>query len=1034
MNPVNLSNAITTPAFLNTNIDSELDPIIVLKSSEMFLYANCKTDNKLARDYLHFLLDLHRYEEAYKMAVEISEFLPDYKRILAIFAVYLNDENIVRKHVNHFTLAKDGRNEDWLSLLVYHRISETIDELIYTHPLPDERDLKAILYYFANDDIAIYTLLSKAKHLCELEEWLLWISCCRLNYESEKQEYLDRIITKNLPLPPPYFKKDILTYLGCELDSSNKEKVTNFLKCHLKKYPGCLSTIKVLAKSKDENLRNAMTLRLKRLLAAYPSVSNKHHLVIIGPGDKNVKFEGLVRTFKTAPLNRELFNDLFYSPNISPELQNELIMSAKARSKCLWYEITFVLLQLNKIEKQFSKEEAQAILNKINSLLEDYPHNRILIAKKAYILALLEKTEESVIAFKKYTSLFGITMPLLETIDSVSSILSGEFILSTLREGFNRINNKQARDALVRAYILHNEPLQGIDFVISTLSRNADDQKKDFESIELLLGSNIKLEAHSLIDKVSRLQENMSFVECRANYYAQIPDEKALEDIQFIQKFNPTEAKKIRITFLVTSRQSVDAAKELLASKIDCSDEMIEIIMSQLFNRGEHKLMDDIFKKFKPTLSIEARMYLAISYFQTGRSHDALPQFKQLIIDNPGDENCYFYRAACFENLNVLGSAIDTVISGLELIPDSELLQSYKQELEEKQNKINATQVKEPVKPAQPKSKPKPDPKKVTYLIQDSNKKNAQRKLEPKGPKAEKVKKVLQNAPAHAVDPLADPLAAIKEIARIGEAQIGPKPKETPVPMPALALIRSEPPKAIVKLHLSPREKVFLKKAHVALVEYNTMKEALLDQSIVFRNQIYTILRAFTPLRLNSKHTQLVKDLIRIRDNARHDTDQLSQERLNTLFTYLKSIHLEHQLLDWIREKSIINRLMLQNHHVTVRKPKKTPQERVIQELEFIIKNRRDKETWKDRLYHRNAIKASLSIIGEASNFLAEDLKALFAEYRTAGNDLAHEFFVDGETLENVERLKEEDITPDELWALAQNAENLLARLERSKP
>ncbi|MFN4173814.1 MAG: hypothetical protein ACK4HV_01755 [Parachlamydiaceae bacterium] len=291
---------------------------------------------------------------------------------------------------------------------------------------------------------------------------------------------------------------------------------------------------------------------------------------------------------------------------------------------------------------------------------------------------------------------------------------------------------------------------------------------------------------------------------------------------------------------------------------------------------------------------------------------------------------------------------------------------------------------------------------------------------------------MLQPASSQAVDPLKDPLADIKAIAKKGEKETGPKEKPAPTLAPIAAPPKTELPKPIVKLTLRPKEKVFLKKAHTALCEYNAMKTPLLSQEIVFRNQIYTILRVFTPLRLNAKHPQLIGDLKRIRDNARHDTDQISQERLDTLFNYLKSINLEHQVQDWLREKSLITKLMLQNQVLTVRRPKKSPQERVIQELEFILKNRGEKATFGDRLYHRNAIKASLSIIGEASNFLKDEQKNLLREYREAGNDFAHEFFIDGETLENVERLKEEEISPDALWNLIQNAETLLHAILRN--
>ncbi|MFN4174906.1 MAG: hypothetical protein ACK4HV_07390, partial [Parachlamydiaceae bacterium] len=219
-------------------------------------------------------------------------------------------------------------------------------------------------------------------------------------------------------------------------------------------------------------------------------------------------------------------------------------------------------------------------------------------------------------------------------------------------------------------------------------------------------------------------------------------------------------------------------------------------------------------------------------------------------------------------------------------------------------------------------------------------------------------------------------------------------------------------------------------KGIVALKDALDMKEALLSQDVVFRNYIYAILRVFTPLRINTTHPTLKNDLKRIRDHARHESDQVVMERLSALFSYLRSISLVHQMQEWMREKSIIHRLMLNNHFITARRPKKTAHEKVVKELEFIIKERGEKPSWEARLYHRNAIKASLSIIGEASNFLSDELKALFADYRQAGNKIAHDFFEDGDTVAFLEKFKEEDISPDTLWELASNAESLLKKAQ----
>ena len=1028
MIPVKSTYAITTTTSAHPSTENE-DLIISLKALELFLYANCKNDNKSAKEYLQFLLDLNRYEDAYRMAVEISEFLPEYKRVLATFAVYLEDENIVRKHINNFTLAPDAPDDDWLSLLVYHHVSNTIDELLSTHPLPKERHIKAVLYYFANDDFILYTFLSDASNLCEIEEWLLWVACCRLELENEKELYLNRILSKALPLPPHYFKKDILLFLSAAFETSNRDKIIAYLQLHLKKNPGCLMAIQTLVSCGVDPIKTNMFARLRRLLAQYPSVENKNKILLIGQGDKNVKLDCLVSKFKTNPINKNLFVNLYHCAVITPETQLELISNAIARSNSLFYQLYFVTWKIKKLESHFNEEDALFILRKIDDLLlERAPNYRIFISYKAYILALLKRTDEAITAFKSYIKLFGCTMPLIETIDSVASIMEGPFVLCTLEKGYRIFNNCKSRDALIRAYILHNNlsnSIDGIRFIVSTLLSSQEEQEKDFESIELLLTSTqVKQEGHTLIDSVPRTVQNLAFIIRRSRYYSDIGDLKACADIEFIKKYRPHEAKKLHLTFLANSKRCVEAAQELLISRNDISDELIEVILTQLFNIGENSLMDEVYKKTKPRLSHEARTYLAQAYYNLSSYQEALPIYKILISENPLEESYYIYRASCYESLKILGTAIDVIESGLEVLPESELLKSYKQELLEKQkegkNEVTVTEPRKIVSRLRPTS----NPEKIPHLIQDSNKER--KKDVDISPKAEKIKKNLQKSPAHAVNPLADPLAVIKKIARIGETQTGLMPTSAPAPEPVATTVRTDAPKAIVKITLSPREKVFIKRGLDALNDFNQMKVEALPQSIIFRNQIYTILRVFIPLRLNTINQNVIEDLIRIRDDARHLTDQLSSDRLSKLFNYLRTINLASQMNDWVREKSIITRLFLKEHVITVRRPRKTPAEKVIEELEFILNERGEKGTWKERLYHRNAIKASLSIIGEASNKLPEELKNQLKDIREAGNTVSHEFFEKGDTVAYLEKYKEEDISPDELWDLTQNSEILL--------
>ncbi|MFN4174157.1 MAG: hypothetical protein ACK4HV_03520, partial [Parachlamydiaceae bacterium] len=715
MNLVYFSDAsgkVETISVNNQAIDPLTDLMLQLKSREIFLAANAKSDRDIAKEYLNFLLELHRFEEAYEKAVEISEFLPDLKKSLACYAIHLFDVNIVRKHVSHFSLNQNAPNDEWISLIFYHYVNGTIDELIATHPLPDNREIKAVLYFLAGDFFALFNLLQHEVRQSVLEEWLYYIACSRLEYESLREACLDSLLERSLPFPSLFIRQTILECLGLEKNERRRCQIVTYLESMLKKNPSCLYTLRAIVNlSQNPILVAEMGARLKKTMLAYPSKTNKAEVVLFGPGDEKNKIESLLKTFYSNDFNFNLFRALYLSNYLDPDKALELVRHVISLYPTPFFECYQVELLVKRLEEKFCPEQVRSTLKLVESLLSQVPHNRYLIMQKGLLLAKCSEINASINAFKQYYNLYGIRLELLTTIDSLAELNKTEFYLDLLKEGYKVLKNKKVREMLIRAFMHHyHQNLEAIEFIISTLSERFENQKADFDHIVSFINDDIKEKAYALIDKVPRDKEILLFIAKRAKFYSDIQDERAVKDIEFINRFNPIEAKTLNFDFLMKKGQFVDATHEMLTHKIDATEEAFELLITELFNRGKFELIVKLNKFCKVSISYDQRLYITISYYQTKRYREALAFFKELLLEEPLDEQLYYYRACCFVELNQIGNAIDTIDSGLENIPDHELLLDYKKELLAK-SAVDSKQEKQPSSVEIIKPKTKPDPK-----------------------------------------------------------------------------------------------------------------------------------------------------------------------------------------------------------------------------------------------------------------------------------------------------------------------------------
>ncbi|MFN4173839.1 MAG: hypothetical protein ACK4HV_01880, partial [Parachlamydiaceae bacterium] len=327
MNITGLSPIVFNPQ--KTASQAADDFIASCKGKEMLLEANSRQSANQASEYLDFLIDLNRFEEAYEKAKIL---FASEESVLAFFAAHLNDPQIIKKHIKNFSLAEDASDHEWASLIIYHDVSGTIDQLASGgQPLPNSRYLKVIIYFLAKDYYAVYSLLynesaKKASHeLEEREMWFLWMACSMLGFKKEESIIFNLILQVKPGLPQPYFLNPVCAAILATINTSNRNALINYLEEQYNKNPYCLNLIKLLFTIYDEPERSQLKEKLKKGYATYATIDNKSNLITISDMPQESKYKVLLSLYRSNPLSTHLFKQLYSNYKNEPKIKRELL-------------------------------------------------------------------------------------------------------------------------------------------------------------------------------------------------------------------------------------------------------------------------------------------------------------------------------------------------------------------------------------------------------------------------------------------------------------------------------------------------------------------------------------------------------------------------------------------------------------------------------------------------------------------------------------------------------------------------------------
>ena len=859
---------------------------------------------------------------------------------------------------------------------------------------------------------------------------MLCASCKFLNKNEEAEFLFDKILRDEAKISSLLFLQNLATVIfRNSITNENRDRALIYLqKIHIAK-PGWLLLLTLFDSVYNNETKTIWQTRYEKCLKAFPSLYNKMRLIELWNLPKEKEFHALYALLRGNPLSRFLFRLAFDSSKGDPNLHKEVISYARSKSKdTIYYAAQEVASECLGVTRTGDDTDGEALLAKIEALLKKAPHHQTLIYNKIFLITYLMRYQEAINEIKLYIGLFGYTNAIVNFIDSYANVLGDVSLhIEALEKGYKRSLDITHYEALRTLYKEHKNPVDLIHYLITHIFTqkpvNLDFYFDDIKAC--LIDMEDKSEGHALIDLVPRSRENLPFIAMRCAYYLDINPLMSLKDVEFVLKTSPTpEAKRMHIQVLARCGKAVEAAEAYVAYKIDTPIEIVESIIHNLFLNGEYRAIEEICKRTKLKFSCAVKKCIGLAYRHVNNHHMALTIYKELIQDEPNKEEHYLNKAKCYEALSQFGTAMDTAKEALALFPDSERISLYIADFEEIE--IGPA----PVPPVETK-KTMParpiEPNRVPYLVHETKKKERNR-VDRDGLKTEKRAQHLQASSTKAVDPLADPLAEIKAIARKGEKETGMRPlTAAPAPAPVKAP-PPEPPKPIVKLKPSRWSVGALNKALDVLKDVLAMRESLLSPALISRNYVYAILRLFTPFALNTLHPTLKSDLERIRNLVRHSPEHIPLAHLQKLFEHMRRMDLETQLRDWIQERGIITRIVLSNQLIITPKAALDARKKILAELEFILEERGEAATWKERIYHRNAIKAAVSTIGEASNFLPDALKATFFNWRTAGNRIAHQLADKVET-DDATFVYEDDVNNEELWELISHAETQLKLL-----
>ena len=395
--------------------------IDALKQKDSLLKSLSRDTLQDAKAYLDHLTDLNRFEEAYAEACAIVEFFPVLKPKLAQYAYPLGDERTVFGHVRTLRPDADASYDEWLSVILYHDLNGTIDELLHNgQPLPKDRAALALIYYLGKDHQKVCSVLSGTPQLNEIEIWLLCASCKFLNKNEEAEFLFDKILRDEAKISSLLFLQNLATVIfRNSITNENRDRALIYLqKIHIAK-PGWLLLLTLFDSVYNNETKTIWQTRYEKCLKAFPSLYNKMRLIELWNLPKEKEFHALYALLRGNPLSRFLFRLAFDSSKGDPNLHKEVISYARSKSKdTIYYAAQEVASECLGVTRTGDDTDGEALLAKIEALLKKAPHHQTLIYNKIFLITYLMRYQEAINEIKLYIGLFGYTNAIVNFIDS----------------------------------------------------------------------------------------------------------------------------------------------------------------------------------------------------------------------------------------------------------------------------------------------------------------------------------------------------------------------------------------------------------------------------------------------------------------------------------------------------------------------------------------------------------------------------------------------------------------------------------------
>ncbi|MFN4173815.1 MAG: tetratricopeptide repeat protein, partial [Parachlamydiaceae bacterium] len=662
--------------------------------------------------YLEFLNDLNECEKTYSEALRLSSFFPSDNN--EFYVIHLEEEEKILGHIKTSNLDPTASSADWLLLIRYHYLRGTIDELAYSEkPKPEKRLEKALIYYYAENYQYVHSILANSNDLNCFEVWLLFIACQKLYLKRDMDKAFSQI-ENSFPIPWRIILDDAFAALESSITPENRNRVLIYLHKQLESHPYCIKLLRLLSRISDAPLSHQYQRKALKLQLAYPNVTNQIYNIIETGSSFIEKYHSLLQLLKINPL-RSIFSELLKITENNPEKRAEALSIARSLKTSFFYETQFAQ-ELNPIEEKGTKEA----LEKVATLLVVSPNHKKLRLKKISLLIKLNRTPESIFEIKEYLKRFGSTLDLLTLLDRhVDNPCIRGFHLEAHLEKFKLKPTPSNFNELIGLYRKYKSPIECIALSIeAAIISEIDIVSEDFyDALKELKNEKSALE---ILEKVPLEPCFSTIIANRALFYSNILEiDNALRDIENVIKLkNDDKSKEYKLYILLTHRRLDEAVSFYFSVSVDFPSDIVVKLSHDLLNQKKYDLVEKVLKKSKRKLSSKEKKCLASSFIHLGKHQEAIAIFKELIKDDPQDENNYFGRALCYDALGQFGNAIDSLSNAIDLSPDREDWIKWRAELQEKLSRPAEPALKPQAVTTQPKMRPSaPYPKKVPYIF-----------------------------------------------------------------------------------------------------------------------------------------------------------------------------------------------------------------------------------------------------------------------------------------------------------------------------